>query len=137
MPLETLFWPIHVQFIFFKLLFGYPTPNFGSLLRGQPYSPNVNHCVFHFWPKGHRESRNEVGSLSLAECLVGFELGSFQFLLRLNPLRHFPQKQGNSQLCRRKRSNSFIMPPRTMNLFSTWNNQTKRSIAIKKHKMLH
>ena len=99
--------------------------------------PMLITAFFIFDPKGHRESRNEVGSLSLAECLVGFELGSFQFLLRLNPLGHFPQKQSNSQPCRRKRSNCFIMPPRTMNLFSTWNNQAKRSIAITKHKMLH
>ena len=68
--------------------------NFGPLSRGQPHSPDVNHCVFlHFRPEGHREPRNEVGSLSLAEHLVGFEPGTFQFLLqRLNPLGHSPQK---------------------------------------------
>ena len=27
----------------------------------------VNQCVLHFSPEGHREPRNEVGSLSLAE----------------------------------------------------------------------
>ena len=37
-------------------------------------------------PKGHRQLCSEVGSLSLAKCLVGFELGTFWFLLqRLNP----------------------------------------------------
>ena len=30
-------------------------------------------------PEGHRESCNEVGSLSLPECLAGFEPGTFQF----------------------------------------------------------
>ena len=30
-------------------------------------------------PEGHREPRNEVGSLSPAEHLVGFEPGTFQF----------------------------------------------------------
>ena len=28
-------------------------------------------------PKGHWEPHNEVGSLSLAKCSVGFELGTF------------------------------------------------------------
>ena len=32
-----------------------------------------------FWPKDHRELSNRVGSLSLAECLQGFELGTVQF----------------------------------------------------------
>ena len=42
----------------------------------------------HTQPEGHREPRNEVGSLSPAEHLVGFEPGTFQFLLqRLNPLK--------------------------------------------------
>ena len=41
-------------------------------------------------PEGHRETRNEVGSLSLVERLVGFELGTFQ-LQRFNPLGHSPQ----------------------------------------------
>ena len=42
-------------------------------------------------PEGHQEPRNKVGSLSPAECLVGFEQGTFQFWLRhLNPLAHSP-----------------------------------------------
>ena len=32
-----------------------------------------------FRPKGHREPRNEVGSLSPADRLVGFEAGTFRF----------------------------------------------------------
>ena len=49
-------------------------------------------CVLHIWPEGHREPRNKVGSLSPAERLVGFEPGTFRFLLqRLNPLGHSPQ----------------------------------------------
>ena len=35
----------------------------------------------HIQPEGHREPRNEVGSLSPAERLVGFEPGTFQFWL--------------------------------------------------------
>ena len=39
----------------------------------------------HFWPKCHQE----VWSLSLAECLVGFEWGTFWFWLQcLNPVGH-------------------------------------------------
>ena len=47
--------------------------NFGPLSRGQPHSPDVNHCVLHFRPEGHREPHNKVGSLSPVERLVGFE----------------------------------------------------------------
>ena len=36
---------------FFELLFGCPATNFGPLLRGQPHSPDVNHCVLHFQPE--------------------------------------------------------------------------------------
>ena len=44
-------------------------------------------------PEGYWEPRNEVGILSLAKRLVGFELGTFRFLLQgLNPLGHSPQK---------------------------------------------
>ena len=138
MSLKTLFLTnLYSTVYFFKLLFGCPTVNFGLLLKGQPYSPDFSHCVLHFWPKGHRKSNNEVGSLNLADCLVGFETGSVQFLLRVNPLGHSPQRQCNSQPCRRKRSNFFIIPPRALNLFSTGNNQTKKSIALIKQKMLH
>ena len=62
-------------------------PNFGPLSRGQPHSPDVNHCVLHFQPDGHWEPCNKVGSLRLAKHIVGFELGTFWFLLQcLNPL---------------------------------------------------
>ena len=50
----------------------------------------VNHCVLHFRLEGYREPCYEVGSLSPAKRLVGFEPGTFRFLLqRLNPLGHF------------------------------------------------
>ena len=42
-------------------------------------------CVLRIRPEGQQEPRNEVGSLSPAERLVGFEPGTFRFLLqRLN-----------------------------------------------------
>ena len=46
-------------------------------------------CVLHIRPEGHLGPRNEVGSLSPAEHLVGFEPTTFRFWLqRLNPLCH-------------------------------------------------
>ena len=76
---------------FFQRLFGCPTANFGPLSRGQPHSPNLNHCVLHSRPEGHQEPRNEVESLSLVEHLLGFEPGTLRFLLQhLNPLGHSP-----------------------------------------------
>ena len=43
--------------------------------------------LLEFWPKGHQESRNKVGSLSLAKQLVEFELRTFSFYY--NTLTHF------------------------------------------------
>ena len=58
----------------------------------KPHSPDANHCILHFRPEGHREPRNKVASLSLAERLVGFKPGTFRFLFKhLNPLGHSPR----------------------------------------------
>ena len=49
-------------------------------------------AFLHFRPEGHREPRNEFGSLRPAERLVGFERETFQFLLQcLNPQGHSPE----------------------------------------------
>ena len=65
---------------------------FGPLLGRQPQSPDINHCVLYIRPEIDREPRSEVGSVSLAQRLVGFEPGTFRFWLqRLNPLGHSPQ----------------------------------------------
>ena len=53
---------------------------FGPLLRGQPHSPNVSHCICR--PKGHWKPCNKVGSLSLAKQLVRFEPGTLKFWLQ-------------------------------------------------------
>ena len=53
-----------------------------------PLQKGGGHCVnltnpilitafYLFRPEGHQKSRSEVGSLSPAECLVGFETGTF------------------------------------------------------------
>ena len=48
-------------------------------------------CVLHIQPESHWEPRNEVGSLSPAEHLVGFELETFWFWSQcFNPLGHSP-----------------------------------------------
>ena len=56
-------------------------PNFEPLSRGQPHSPDVNHFVLHIRTEGHRESRNEVGPLSLAVRLMGSEQGNLPILI--------------------------------------------------------
>ena len=79
--------------IFSYLLFGCPTANFEPLSRGQPHSRYVSHCVLHIRPEGHQELRNEAEPLSPDKCPVGFEPGTFRFLLQhLNPLGHSPLK---------------------------------------------
>ena len=61
--------------------------NLRQLSREQPHSPDVKLSVtISFRSKGHRQPRNEVGYLSPAEHLVGFELGTLQF--NLNALTH-------------------------------------------------
>ena len=39
---------LNKSMIFFQLLLGCPTANFGPLSKGQPHSFNVNHCVVTF-----------------------------------------------------------------------------------------
>ena len=47
--------------------------------RGSLTHPMLITAILYFRPKGHQEPRNEVGSLSPAERLVGFEPGTFRF----------------------------------------------------------
>ena len=79
-----------------------PRPTLGHYRGDSLTHPMLITCVLHIRPEGHRElmlitcvlrirpegqqePRNEVGSLSPAERLVGFEPGTFRFLLqRLN-----------------------------------------------------
>ena len=49
--------------------------------------PMLISAFLHFWPKSHQEPHNEAGSLSQVMHMVGFELGTFWFLLKcLHPL---------------------------------------------------
>ena len=49
------------------------------ILKGTATNLMLITTFVQFWPKDHREPSNRVGSLSLAERLLGFELGTFQF----------------------------------------------------------
>ena len=66
--------------LFFYLLLACPTVNSGKFFRGQPLSPNVNHCVCQvFQTKVYWKPYNGVGSLSLTKHLLGFAPGTFCF----------------------------------------------------------
>ena len=78
-------------FFFFSCYLAAPRPTLGHS-QGDSLTNLVLITAFaHIQPEGHREPRNKVGSLSLAEHLAGFEPGTFRFLLQcLNPLGHSP-----------------------------------------------
>lgn len=68
---------ISVFWIFYEL-FDCPTPNFGPLLRGKLFSPNINHCILIFF--------------NLARVSSGVWTGIFLIWSQcLNPLGHSPQ----------------------------------------------
>ena len=80
-------------YYFFSCYLAVPRPTFDHY-RGHSLTQPMLIVAFylHFQIKGHREHRNEIGSLSPYEGLVGFEPATFHFLLqRLNPLGHSPQ----------------------------------------------
>ena len=80
-----------ITFFFFNCYLVAPQPPLGHSQGDSLTKPTLITVFVHTRPKGHQEPRNEVGSLSPAERLVGFELGTFQFLLQhLNPLGHSP-----------------------------------------------
>ena len=67
--------------LFFNCYLAVPRPTLGHYW-GTASLTQCNHCVLHFWPEGHREPRNKVGSLSPAKCLMGFEPGTLRFFLQ-------------------------------------------------------
>ena len=70
--------------------------------------------IYWFWPKGHREPCNKVGSLSPAECLMGFKPETFWFWLqRLNSLGHLRQlRLWRHNFCPWRRQQNFITWPK-------------------------
>ena len=64
-------------FFFFNCYLAVPLPTLGHS-QGDSLTNLMLITVFlHVRPEGHREPRSEVGSLSPAEHLVGFEPGTF------------------------------------------------------------
>ena len=63
---------------FFFLLFDCPMANSGPFSREKPHSLILITAFWTILTKGHRELRDEVGSLSTVECLVGLGPGPFQ-----------------------------------------------------------
>ena len=87
-------WPDSEQYsmdiLFSNCYLAAPRPTLGHYQGGSFTHPMLITCILHIRPEGHRESRSEVGSLSPAERLVGFEPGTFRFWSqRLNP-HHYP-----------------------------------------------
>ena len=75
---------------FFNCHLAAPRPTLGHYRGSSLTHPMLITCVFHIQHEGYCEPRNEVGSLSPAEHLVGFERGIFWFWSQhLNPLGHF------------------------------------------------
>ena len=77
---------IYIYIHIFNCYLAAPRPTLGHYWGGSLTHLMLITCVLHMRPKGDREPRNEVGSLSPAKHLVGFELGTFQsWLQHLNP----------------------------------------------------
>ena len=64
---------------FFYYYLAAPRPTLGHYRENSLTHPMSMTCVLHIRPDGRREPRSKVGSLSPAECLVGFEPGTFRF----------------------------------------------------------
>ena len=77
---------------FFYVFLAAPRPALGHYRGSSLIHPMLITCTLHIRREGYREPRNEVGSLSLTERLVGFEQGAFQFWSqRFNRLDQSPQ----------------------------------------------
>ena len=73
---------LNVIFFFFFFCNCYlaaPRPTSGHYRGDSLTHPMLITAFLHIRPEGHREPRSEVGSLSPAERLVGFEPGTFRF----------------------------------------------------------
>ena len=96
MPLVSFYTPWKPWFLrgFFYCYLAAPPPTLGLYRGGSLTHPMLITCVLHIRPEGHEELRNEVGSLSSAECLVEFEPGTFRFWSqRLHPLGDSPLRK--------------------------------------------
>ena len=83
---DLLFW-IFSQFLqffffFFNCYLAVPQPTLGHSQGDSLTNLMLITAFVHIRSKGHREPRNEVGSLSPVEHLAGFEPGTLRFLLQ-------------------------------------------------------
>ena len=79
---------------FFNCYFAVTRPTLGHSQGFSLTNPMLITAFVQVRPEGHREPRSEVGSLSPAELLAGFEPGTFQiWLQRINLLGHSPHKK--------------------------------------------
>ena len=84
-------WTLFKIIIFFNCYLAAPRPTLGRCQGDSLTNPMLIIAFYLFRPEGHREPRNEVGSLSPAEHLVGFEPGTLILITtsqRLNSLGH-------------------------------------------------
>ena len=76
-----LFISLKIQDIFFNCYLAVPQPTLDHSQGDSLTNPMLITAFVHIRPEGHREPRNEVGSLSPAKRLAGFEPGTFRFLI--------------------------------------------------------
>ena len=67
------------RIFFFNRYLAAPRPTLGHSQGESLTNPMLITAFYLCRPEDHREPRNEVGSLSPAEGLAGFEPGSFRF----------------------------------------------------------
>ena len=67
------------KYRYFSSIIWLPHGQLWAIIKGTASFANVNRCTIQFRPKGHRETRNKIDSLNSAECIVGFEPGTFRF----------------------------------------------------------
>ena len=74
-------------YFFLNCYLAAPRPALGHYRGDSLTHPMLISAFLHFWLKSHQEPHNEAGSLSQVMHMVGFELGTFWFLLKcLHPL---------------------------------------------------
>ena len=101
----------NVFFFFFlnNCYLAVPQPTLGHSQGDTLTNPMLITAFVQVRPESHREPRNEVGSLSTAERLVGFDPGTFRFWLqRLNPLGHSKQQHQHDNSSLWKADGRFI-----------------------------
>ena len=70
---------VKTKYIFFNCYLAVSRPTLGHSQGDSLTNPMLITAFVQVRPAGHRELRNEVGSLSPAGCLAGFEPETFRF----------------------------------------------------------